>query len=139
MTFPLNDADVPHPTIIKPAPGGSGNRPSQVTGEMKPTFSITYDEGLKVGYRWYDAEKKPVLFPFGFGLSYSTFSYSGLKVTPGTDTTVTFHREKFQQTRRRRNRGSVRRASGLAPKNRRSVWSAGAASHSAPEKPKPSP
>ena len=36
MTFPLSDADVPHPTIIKPAPGGTGNRPSQVTGEVKP-------------------------------------------------------------------------------------------------------
>ncbi len=91
MTFPLKDEDVPHPTIVKPAPGGSGNRPSQLAGEMKPTFGITYDEGLKVGYKWYDAEKKPVLFPFGFGLSYTTYSYSGLKVTPGADgTAVTF-------------------------------------------------
>jgi beta-glucosidase len=91
MTFPMNDADVPHPTIIKPAPGGTGNRPSQVTGEVKPTFSITYEEGLKVGYKWYDAEKKPVLFPFGYGLSYTTYAYSNMKVTPGADgTTVTF-------------------------------------------------
>ena len=91
MTFPLKDEDVPHPTLVKPAPGGSGSRPSQVTGEIKPTFSVTYDEGLKVGYKWYDAENKPVLFPFGFGLSYTTYSYSGLKVTPGAaGTTVTF-------------------------------------------------
>ncbi len=91
MTFPLKDEDVPHPTLVKPAPGGTGARPSQLTGEMKPTFSVTYDEGLKVGYKWYDAEKKPVLFPFGFGLSYTTYSYSGLKVTPGADgATVTF-------------------------------------------------
>ena len=33
---------------------------------------------MKVGYKWYDAEKKPVLFPFGFGLSYTTYRYSGL-------------------------------------------------------------
>jgi beta-glucosidase len=64
----------------------------------KPSFSTTYSEGLKVGYKWYDAEKKPVLFPFGFGLSYTKYSYSDLQVNPasgpgsgsGSATTVTF-------------------------------------------------
>ncbi len=90
MTFPLSEADLPHPTVVKPAPGGSGARPSQMMGEAKPTFSVTYDEGLKVGYKWYDAEKKSVLFPFGFGLSYTTYSYSGLKVSAGDPASVTF-------------------------------------------------
>jgi len=40
--------------------------------------------------KWYDAEKKPVLFPFGFGLSYTSYSYSNLKIKPGKQTTVTF-------------------------------------------------
>jgi beta-glucosidase len=55
-----------------------------------PPFQIDYDEGLKVGYKWYDAEKKPVLFPFGFGLSYSSYAYSGLSVSPGDPAIVSF-------------------------------------------------
>jgi beta-glucosidase len=90
MTFPKSDADLPHPKLIQPGPGQTGEAAVMKTGEAKATFSVTYDEGLKVGYKWYDAEKKPVLFPFGHGLSYTTFSYSGLQVTPGKGTTVSF-------------------------------------------------
>ncbi len=57
---------------------------------MGPDFDVHYDEGLKVGYKWYDAEKNPVLFPFGYGLSYTSYAFSGLSVTPGDSTAVTF-------------------------------------------------
>jgi beta-glucosidase len=60
------------------------------TGEARPTFSVNYSEGLEVGYKWYDQEHKSVLFPFGFGLSFTTFRYSDLQVQPGSATTVTF-------------------------------------------------
>lgn len=83
MTFPRSEADVPHPKLLTPPPGTRAD-------ESKPSFEVHYDEGLKVGYKWYDAENKSVLFPFGYGLSYTTFSYSGLKVTTGSETTVSF-------------------------------------------------
>ena len=39
-----------------------------------------YDEGIFVGYRWYEAQSIPVQFPFGHGLSYTSFAYSGARV-----------------------------------------------------------
>ena len=90
MTFPRSEDDLPHPQLVTPPPGAKEVGEGMKTGDAKPLFSVTYDEGVKVGYKWYDAEEKPVLFPFGFGLSYTSYSYSGLKVTPGKETTVTF-------------------------------------------------
>jgi beta-glucosidase len=85
ITFPMSDADLPHPVIpgserpapapaAAPAPGGGRGRPRD--------FDADYTvEGLKVGYKWFDAENKTPLFPFGHGLSYTTFAYSGLKAS----------------------------------------------------------
>jgi len=88
MTFPLSIDDLPHTTVTQPPKRDRGPETGAVL--TQPTFDVHYDEGLNVGYKWYDAEKKPVLFPFGFGLSYTSYGYSNLKVTPGDETTVTF-------------------------------------------------
>jgi beta-glucosidase len=90
ITFPRSIADLPHPRLLTPPPDGVGLAAIMKTGEAKPSFEVHYDEGLKVGYKWYDAENKQVLFPFGFGLSYTTFAYSNLKVSSGNAVTVEF-------------------------------------------------
>jgi beta-glucosidase len=91
-TFPLSDSDLPHQTIppLPAADKGQGASAVNAGSDARSHYSVTYDEGLKVGYKWYDAEHKPVLFPFGFGLSYTSFSYSNLRVTPGERPSVSF-------------------------------------------------
>jgi len=99
ITFPKSDADLPHPTLVLP-PKESTMDFGSITGDISefmaraakglPPFQTYYDEKLKVGYKWYDAEKKAVLFPFGFGLSYTTYAYSGLTVKSGDGLAVTF-------------------------------------------------
>ncbi|HKF49877.1 MAG TPA: glycoside hydrolase family 3 C-terminal domain-containing protein [Terracidiphilus sp.] len=89
-TFPKSDADLPHPTISKPQPVDWSKMTPEKYAAGLPAFPVPYDEGVKVGYKWYDAEHKTVLFPFGYGLSYTSFGYGGLKVTPGDTVKVTF-------------------------------------------------
>ena len=94
ITFPRSEADLPHRSIVKP-PAANEPPPSDPDAWKKrleglPAFQTNYDEGLKVGYKWYDAEKKPVLFAFGHGLSYTSYAYSNLKVTPGERVSVRF-------------------------------------------------
>jgi beta-glucosidase len=92
-TFPKSVDDLPHPVITQPPPISrhfDGAMTPEQWAKGLPAFEVVYDEGIKVGYKWYDAEKKPVLFPFGYGLSYTTYSYSGLTVTPGDKVKVSF-------------------------------------------------
>jgi len=63
-TFPLKLADTPSHTNF---PGEAGK--------------VHYGEGMFIGYRYYDAKQMPVLFPFGHGLSYTTFEYSNPRVS----------------------------------------------------------
>jgi beta-glucosidase len=59
-------------TVLDPSPQFPGNG-----------TSVDYTEGIDVGYRYYDIHHQNPLFPFGYGLSYTTFSYSGLRLHPG--------------------------------------------------------
>jgi len=72
VSFAKTDADLPHRKIF-------GGDLQPVEKDKLPPFDIDYTEGLKVGYKWFDAEDKEPLFAFGHGLSYTAFAYSGLK------------------------------------------------------------
>jgi beta-glucosidase len=67
LTFPRYAEEIPTNTTAQ-WPGVNG--------------SSTYSEKLDVGYRWYDAHQVQPLFSFGYGLSYTTFKLSALRVTP---------------------------------------------------------
>jgi beta-glucosidase len=70
QTFPKSLADMPEKT------------PEQYPGKDGKAH---YTEGLKVGYRWFDSQGIEPLFPFGYGLSYTSFAYSKLKAKPRRD------------------------------------------------------
>ncbi len=50
-----------------------------------PSCTTTYSEGVNIGYRFYDATNQTPLYPFGYGLSYTSFRYSGLKARAAND------------------------------------------------------
>ena len=58
----------------------------RLAGDRDQTYyDAYYDEGLHFGYRWYDWEDIEPLYAYGYGLSYTTFAYSDLTVTPAAE------------------------------------------------------
>jgi beta-glucosidase len=88
VTFPASTAQLPRPALpgareIEPSFGGHG-KPGQ-------TLDIDYNvEGADVGYRWFARKGEKALFPFGYGLSYTSFERSGLAVSGGAKPAATF-------------------------------------------------
>jgi Beta-glucosidase-related glycosidases len=87
-TFPVNYSDVSSANnfpgkVITPSQATAGNQEvGQVNSSRRSQPSeITYEEGIYIGYRYYSTFKVPVSYEFGYGLSYTTFDYSNLKLS----------------------------------------------------------
>jgi beta-glucosidase len=78
MTFPQSAAQLPRPVLP-----GFGLPPDS-------SYDIDFNEGADVGYRWFAKTGEKPLFPFGHGLSYTSFAVSGLQVQGGKTLTVSF-------------------------------------------------
>jgi beta-glucosidase len=85
VTFPRSDSQTPLTRARWP---GTGN-------------VARYDDGLFVGYRWFDARRRRPLFPFGHGLSYTKFRYGLARVTPGRGGKTAVVRVRIRNTGRR--------------------------------------
>jgi beta-glucosidase len=92
ITFPASEAQLPRPVIPQP--------PDDVT-----PFNVDYRiEGYNVGYKWYDVNGFTPLFPFGYGLSYTTFSITNGAVVNNLSSTT---KPNFQVTFNLANTGAV--------------------------------
>ncbi len=78
QTDPGGHLPVTFPTSLSQVPASTAAQWPGVNGQVQ------YSEGVDVGYRWYDANSVTPLFPFGFGLSYTSFSFSNLQISPSS-------------------------------------------------------
>jgi beta-glucosidase len=85
-TFPASVDQLARPVL----PGFDQHVVETLTPSTSTPFSVVYSEGSDVGYRGFAKSGQTPLYPFGYGLSYTVFRYSGLKVTGGKMLTASF-------------------------------------------------
>ena len=97
ITFPVSTAQAPRPEPLglaelhaADARRAAGDKSVYGMSGGVASFPVDYREGADVGYRWYAARNEKPLFPFGYGLTYTSFRYANLKVSDGTKLTVEF-------------------------------------------------
>ena len=85
VSFPISERQLPRLKV-----DGDPTSPESLDPlKGQPPFDVNYVEGADVGYRWYEKTGAKPQFPFGYGLSYTRFAYSDLKVVDGQALTAT--------------------------------------------------
>ncbi|EIL96156.1 beta-glucosidase, partial [Rhodanobacter denitrificans] len=85
LSWPRDASQLPRPAIA-----GAGLAAIGLPPQGKPADTVDYDiEGADVGYRWFQRRGSEPLFPFGYGLGYTTFGYGPLTVTTDAAGAVT--------------------------------------------------
>ena len=89
ITFAKSAIDLPHERIFGMTQGSAGGDSHWVWSadkQQRQSLVADYKEGVRFGYKWFDSEGKQPLFPFGYGLSYTSFKYADLHVDPAAKT-----------------------------------------------------
>lgn len=95
ITFPADASQPPRPRPVgldklSEVEAAAAANPAAAGGITLQSFPVEYVEGADVGYRWYEKKGLKPLFPFGHGLSYTSFAYRNPVVTGGRTISVTF-------------------------------------------------
>ena len=86
ITFPKSEDDLAQPRLVQQPPPRGPEDMGPMSASSPPMlrmntrrFDLEYPEGARAGYKWFQSMQREPLFPFGFGLSYTSFTYSDLK------------------------------------------------------------
>jgi beta-glucosidase len=86
VTFAKSDDQLPQPQVPGLNAAGPGSLPEAGFHKETPFDADYRAEGARVGYKWFESEHRTPLFPFGFGLSYTRYEFSGLTVNAAQHT-----------------------------------------------------
>lgn len=91
VTFPQSDAQLPHPHVTGLTPAVFAHESAGTSAIVAQPFDVDYNvAGAAVGYKWFELKHLTPLFPFGYGLAYTTYAFADLKVAAdGASATLT--------------------------------------------------
>jgi beta-glucosidase len=95
ITFPVAASQAPRPEpvgldTLNDLEAQAAANPANASAGQLESFPVRYIEGSDVGYRWYERQDEEPLFPFGYGLSYTSFAYRNPVATGGDTLSISF-------------------------------------------------